>query len=209
MEQVKCVTGAASANSVSGVSQPGNPGLTWKLKNGWGWGYRTDTDTPVNETKLLTAFEHRKNIMYKQSGTSTGWFKAPATGRYRFMISCNDACQLFLNNTTPWDRSNPQEVELTEQCIRHYATEWRNYFLPNVEGSTTVHQSNWTDLTAGEYYKIEGYHMEYSGDDHFTAAVEFEKTDSTGHHHASKEVQLMSIDPTNNFEIFNITVENA
>jgi hypothetical protein len=59
MEQVKCVTGAASANSVSGVSQPGNPGLTWKLKDGWGWGYRTDTETPVKETKLLTAFEHR------------------------------------------------------------------------------------------------------------------------------------------------------
>jgi hypothetical protein len=62
-----------------------------------------------------------------------------------------------MNNTTPWDKSNPQEVELTEQCIRHYAIEWRNYFLPNVEGSTTVHQSNWTDLTAGEFYKIEGY----------------------------------------------------
>jgi hypothetical protein len=51
--------------------------------------------------------------------------------------------------------------------------------------------------------------MEYTGGDHFTAAVEFEKTDSTGHHHANKEIQLMSIDPTNNFEIFNITVENA
>ena len=28
MEKVKCVTGTASANSVSGISQPGNPGLT-------------------------------------------------------------------------------------------------------------------------------------------------------------------------------------
>lgn len=32
---------------------------------------------------------------------------------------------------------------------------------------------------------------------------------STGHHHASKEIQLLSIDPDNNFEIFNITVTGS
>ena len=63
MEQIKCVTGAASANSVNGVSQPGNPGLTWKKREGYAWSYRTDTTAAVNETKLLTAFEHRKNIL--------------------------------------------------------------------------------------------------------------------------------------------------
>jgi hypothetical protein len=51
--------------------------------------------------------------------------------------------------------------------------------------------------------------MEWSGSDHFTVAVEFEKTDSTGHHHANKEVQLLSIDPDQTFETFNITVEGA
>lgn len=51
--------------------------------------------------------------------------------------------------------------------------------------------------------------MEYNGDNHFTAAVEFEMADSSSHHHANKEIQLLSIDPDNNFEIFNITVENA
>jgi hypothetical protein len=50
--------------------------------------------------------------------------------------------------------------------------------------------------------------MEYSGGNHFTAAVEFEMTNSTGHHHANKEIQLLSINPENNFEIFNITVVN-
>jgi hypothetical protein len=65
MEKVKCVTGAASANSVSGMSQPGNPGLTSKLKDGWGWSYYTDDTAPINETSLLTAFEHRKNVLYK------------------------------------------------------------------------------------------------------------------------------------------------
>jgi hypothetical protein len=81
--------------------------------------------------------------------------------------------------------------------------------MPNDPESSNVHQSNWTDLNAGEFYKIEGYAMEWSGSDHFTVAVEFEKTDSTGHHHANKEVQLLSIDPDQTFETFNITVEGA
>jgi hypothetical protein len=30
--------------------------------------------------------------------------------------------------------------------------------------------------------------MEWTGDDHFTVSVEFEKADTAGHHHATKEV---------------------
>lgn len=53
-------------------------------------------------------------------------------------------------------------------------------------------------MEAGEYYKIEGFMMEYAGDDdHFTVSVEFEQADSTGHHHAMKEVQMLSVDPEN------------
>jgi len=42
--------------------------------------------------------------------------------------------------------------------------------------------------------------MEWGGDDHFTVSVEFEMLDSAGHHHARKEVQILSIDPDNTFE---------
>ena len=80
--------------------------------------------------------------------------------------------------------------------------------MPNVEGSTTQHKSDWIDLTIGEYYKIEGYQIEWSGNDHFTVAVEYEMTDSSTYHHANKEIQLLTIDPDQNYEIFNITVEN-
>ena len=80
--------------------------------------------------------------------------------------------------------------------------------MPNVEGSSTQHKSDWIDLTIGEYYKIEGYQIEWNGGDHFTAAVEYEMTDSSTYHHANKEIQLLEIDPEQNYEIFNITVEN-
>ena len=51
--------------------------------------------------------------------------------------------------------------------------------------------------------------MEWSGSDHFSVAVEFEMADSVGHHHSRKEVQVISADPDNNFEEFEIRVSGA
>jgi len=43
-------------------------------------------------------------------------------------------------------------------------------------------------MEGGEFYKMEGFMMEYTGDDHYTVSVEFEKADTAGHHHANKEI---------------------
>jgi hypothetical protein len=42
---------------------------------------------------------------------------------------------------------------------------------------------------------MESYYTEGNGGDHFTVSVEFEQADSTGHHHANKMIQLLTIDP--------------
>ena len=68
--------------------------------------------------------------------------------------------------------------------------------------------SDWIALEAGEFYKIEGYAMEWSGSDHFTTSVEFEKADTTGHHHARKEIQVLSMVPTQTYEKFVIKVNS-
>lgn len=39
--------------------------------------------------------------------------------------------------------------------------------------------------------------------------MEYEQVDTTGHHHANKEVQILSIDPENTEEKFTITVTGA
>jgi hypothetical protein len=57
---------------------------------------------------------------------------------------------------------------------------------PDVDSHQYI--SDWIDLAAGEFYKIEGYAMEWSGTDHFTASVEFEKADTAGYHHTNKEI---------------------
>ena len=61
-------------------------------------------------------------------------------------------------------------------------------------------------MEEGEFYKIEGFNMQYGGSDHYTVSVEFEKSDTADHHHATKQVQLLSIDPENVQEKFNLTV---
>ena len=42
--------------------------------------------------------------------------------------------------------------------------------------------------------------LEYTGSDHYTVSVEFEQADTAGHHHANKEVQILSMDPENTEE---------
>ena len=69
--------------------------------------------------------------------------------------------------------------------------------------------SAWVALTKGEFYKIEGYMIEWGGADHFTVSVEFEKANTVGHHHANKEIQVLTYATDNSPEEFTVTIENA
>ena len=130
LEEIKCTTGEATTTSNDAISQPGSPGLTHKVKETSPyWDLRTDESVEVSETVLLTSFEHQKDVRYYDGMITTGWFKAPETGRYRFYISCDDACKLYLNTDTPFDKSAPAEAELTEIAARWWHSEWRHYFV--------------------------------------------------------------------------------
>ena len=56
-----------------------------------------------------------------------------------------------------------------------------------------------------EYNQTDSNSTEYNQ----TVAIVYNQTDWSGHHHASKEVQLLEVDPENVKEKFRITVENA
>ena len=70
---------------------------------------RTDGLVPVVETKLQTAFENSYKNYTRAGAVSNGWFKAPATGNYRFYMSCDDACKVWLDSTNKFDKSAPVE----------------------------------------------------------------------------------------------------
>jgi len=170
---------------------------------------RTDGQVPVVETKLLTAFENSYNNYTRAGTVSKGWFKAPAAGNYRFFMSCDDACKLLFDSTNKFVKNAPVEPSRDEIAIRHWATGWRNYLLTPEEGHGNQYQSAWIALEEGEFYSIEGFMLEYTSSDHFTVSMEYEQADTTGHHHANKEIQILSIDPENTEEKFTITVTGA
>ena len=169
---------------------------------------RTDGNVPVKDTQLKTAFEGAYNNYTRAGISNKGWFKAPATGNFKFYMSCDDACQLFLDQTNKFDKEDYTAPDIAQIAIRHSASAWRDYIMVPDEGSSSQYQSEWIPMEAGEFYKIEGFHLEYGSSDHFTISVEFEKEDTAGHHHANKEVQILSIEPDNVPEKFNITVLN-
>jgi hypothetical protein len=106
------------------------------------------TDEDYNEfLKLASTFE-AMNV--NSSQPLSGWFKAPATGHYRFYIACNAACSLNMNYETPFDASEIQtEIpELTTIASRGWWTNWRNYHYITDDG----HFSAWIELTEGDYY---------------------------------------------------------
>lgn len=42
------------------------------------------------------------------------------------------------------------------------------------EGHANQYQSEWIAMEEGGFYSIEGFMLEYTGDDHFTVSVEYE-----------------------------------
>ena len=158
---------------------------------------RYDGKVPIVETKLLTAFEQTFNN-YTRAGTVTkGWFKAPATGRYKFYISCDDACQLFIDSNNKFNKDSPVAPSLAQIAMRGSASGIRDYLMTPPPDNSWKYQSDWISMEGGEFYKMEGFMFEYTGDDHYTVSVEFEKADTAGHHHANNEVLILSFDPEN------------
>ena len=86
-----------------------------------------------------------------------GLFRVPVTGRYRFLMSCDDHCELSLNR----DHAEPMSSDpskLERLLKRDSATSFRNLYpeLRN-EKSTDfgVMFSKWVDLTEGQYHYFE------------------------------------------------------
>lgn len=112
-----------------------------------------------------------------------GYFVAPVSARYRFFISCDDACDLYLS-TTPSDSTTAELI-----ASRNGYSDWREY-LNGYEGGNAENSfvSDWVTLVEYEAYYILGHFSENSGGDHFTVSVEIETTAPDNHPQAGKEI---------------------
>jgi len=113
-----------------------------------------------------------------------GWFIAPATASYRFYQTCDHYCRFDMG----LDPADP--LSLTRLTTRTWSTTRRRFFRQYYDA-----KSDWVNLTAGEKYYVQGSHVERWGSDHMAVGVEIEMANSTGMHHAMKEVQYLSVSP--------------
>ena len=139
------------------------------------------------------------NIGEYDSNHMRAWFVAPETTRYRFYMTCDDICEIRFSNKS----GSVETADVNVILKQDRWTPYRRYFW-NISG--TPMNSGWHSLTKGEKYYIEARHSEATGGDHLTIGVEIEKADTTGHHHAMKELQYIGVLTTQQFEEFNVTV---
>ena len=69
-------------------------------------------------------------------------------------------------------------------------------------------RSDWKSLEKGKNYYIEARHVEKTGGDHISVAVEIEQTATKGHYHSMREVQFLGIDTENNKDTTRVTLSD-
>jgi len=118
-----------------------------------------------------------------------GFFKAPATGKFRFYITCDDNCELQFDAANPYDAATPPTYVYTKIAYRSGAVGFRDIHRT---GSKTV--SDWIDLVKDKRYSMQGKHIEGTGDDHMTVSVEFQNdTPPANHPHIMKAEQKFEL----------------
>jgi len=133
--------------------------------------------------------ETYRNKYEKYGNLMEGFFKAPATGKYRFYITCDDNCELQFDAANPYDTTTPPTYVYTKVAYRSGAVAFRDIHRT---GSKTV--SDWIDLVKDKRYSMQGKHIEGSGDDHMTVSVEFQtNTPPANHPHIMKAEQKFEI----------------
>ena len=94
--------------------------------------------------------EAPKNVKDGYAGNIfSGYFKPPATARYRFYISCDDGCQLYLGN---------KSLDPTSTKSIYNSTSWayyRQYITPDWKRRT-----DWISLTKDDFLYIEVRHYQ-------------------------------------------------
>ena len=81
----------------------------------------------MTEESLELVFEHPTDYKEKNGQIFEGYFKAPATGEYRFYLDCQNSCELRLDSTTPLSMNAPFTPVIIANQDRSY---WRDYLQP-------------------------------------------------------------------------------
>ena len=83
----------------------------------------------------------------------SGYFVPPATGDFRFVMTCDRECRLDFDDT-PFDFDNPADP--TWEAIKSASeNEWRYHYDEDL-------YTDWFTLSEGEYYPIRALHRAHA-----------------------------------------------
>jgi hypothetical protein len=138
-----------------------------------------------------------------------GFFKAPATGQYRFIMSCDDQCTFKINVDDPL---NPEAA--TELLNRSSWTTYRNSDIENKSADSPDLGrtfSEWVSLVEGEHYYVEATLFNGNGNINIDVGMEImPDVMPVEHPKMERMVQKMSLGQTNfAFDTMVVNVVNA
>jgi IPT/TIG domain len=202
LDYFTCMTTESTATDASVLAYVGEHGLRRRIYNQTtSLTYSILESQPPYKEVLAIDFETPKNEWDGPFGNVlSGYFKAPATANYRFYMTCDDLCRLYLSKTS----MSPSAKTL---IYEHKSdTGFRDFYEPWKK----LHATDWIALTKDEYYYIEGQHIQGGGGDHFTVGLEIDDPNQSvvGHHHTRREVQRLRVSQTVTYEQTLITITN-
>jgi hypothetical protein len=131
-------------------------------------------------------------------------------------MTCTDDCRFYFTGANKFakdaDASTYNFGEGDQAAYIYGGIGWRKYHLDPSNSdynnfSSKKYQSDWFELEEGEYYPIESFSPNRDRSE-LTISVEYEKEDTTTHHHSLKEIQKLEINNEYTFEEYDITVSN-
>jgi hypothetical protein len=156
------------------IGQQGLVRTTWNDTGGvsiWNYPEQTSYDTRQIWTIPEVAYY---NYMIDSVEVLAGYFKVPITGRYRFLMSCDDNCALWLNRDLA-DPMSPKRSKAERLLYRSSHTSFRNLYPELRVQSTSDYGrmfSKWIDLKENDFHHFEVAVGQGGGDYHLSVGLE-------------------------------------
>ncbi|XP_065646452.1 uncharacterized protein LOC100203116 isoform X33 [Hydra vulgaris] len=115
------------------------------------------------EVSLMSSFESPSNEIKNYGQRLKGYFVAPMTGDYKFVISCDKNCELWMNPIDDVSSNVNQKKRILAQTNKTAIHEYDKY--PDEQVSAPIH------MNIGQQYYIEALHKASSGPDHLSVGV--------------------------------------
>ena len=117
-------------------------------------------DDRTIDTSTLADKGYKDKVSITQSDYTEkfdGWFKAPASGKFRFFMSCDDKCRLEFDSAHPYGSGTAPNMQTILE-VSSWMSFRRYQTRASWSYSETTMNSSWITLSEGKYYRIRGLH---------------------------------------------------